>query len=84
MANQKNQQLAHELKAFRCGGLRLQRDSRGFVLAPELEQSRDVCWKSRAEYEKYRDKYLMAYRDEILQLLDDLSSGSMPEGGPHE
>ena len=78
MAKQKNQQLAHELKAFRCGGLRLQRDSRGYILAPELEQKRDVHWKSQADYEKDRDKHLMSYRNELLQLLDDLSK---PENG---
>ena len=73
IAKKRNLQLAYELKAFRCGGLRLQRDSRGYILAPELEQKRDVHWKSQADYEKDRDKHLMSYRNELLQLLDDLS-----------
>ena len=72
-AKLKNVPLAHELKAFRCGGLRLQRDSRGYILTPELEQSRSVHWKSQADYERDRDKYLMPFRDEIISLLDDLS-----------
>ena len=78
MAKERNQQLASLLNAFRCGGLRLQRDSRGYILAPELEQKRDVHWKSQADYEKDRDKHLMPYRNEIIKLLDDLSK---PENG---
>lgn len=71
MAEEKNVELAWILNGFRCCGLRLHRDSMGYVLRPEFDP-KSSQWASQREYEKDRDKWLMPYKQEIIELLDEL------------
>lgn len=70
MAKDKNRLLAITLHGFRCCGLRIQKDSIGYVLRPEFNTNSQ--WQNQAEYEEYRNKWLMRYRQEIIGLLDKL------------
>lgn len=71
MAEKKNTTVAWLLNGFRCCGLRLHRDSQGYAMRPEFDPTSSQ-WTSRQAYEKDRDKWLMPYKQEIIDLLNRL------------
>lgn len=71
-----NTDMAWLLNGFRCVGLRLQRvrDQHGndqYALRPEYDP-KSSKWATQAEYEKDRDKWLLPYKQEILELLNKI------------
>lgn len=71
MASEKNEMLAGTLHGFRCGGLRLHRGSKGYALRPDLDPKTSI-WTSKAQYEADRDKWLMPYQQDIIDLLNKI------------
>lgn len=72
MAKEKNKELGATLHGFRCCGLRLYKDKIGYILRPEFNYHSQ--WKNQAEYEEYRKKWLMPYKEELIYLLNMLGS----------
>lgn len=70
MANEKNKNLTSILHGFRCGGLRIYKIKLGHVLRPEFNSN--SLWQNHNDYEKDRDKWLMEYKNEIVDLLNKL------------
>ena len=70
-ASKECQELAARLHAFRCVGLRLHWDGKAFSLRPEFDP-KSSQWTSQSQYEKDRDKWLMPYKQEIIDLLNRL------------
>lgn len=71
LARKKDPMLAGTLHGFRCGGLRLHRGGKGYALRPDFDPQTSI-WTSVTEYEADRDKWLMPYRKEIVELLQQL------------
>ncbi|MHB1167048.1 MAG: hypothetical protein ACYC0N_00725 [Carboxydocellales bacterium] len=67
-----NGKLAGTLHGFRCCGLRLHRGGKGYVLRPDFDPNSSM-WTSQAEYESDRDKWLLPYREKLIELLRKLS-----------
>ena len=70
LAEDENKKLTGALHGFRCQGTRIVQGKKGYLLRPELDPSKG--WKSRQEYEKERDKWLMPHIDVIAELLKKL------------
>lgn len=72
-AEQVNLELAGVLLGFRCGGLRLHRGGQGWFLRPDLDpEEADSLWPTKERYIIDRDKWLMPYQKEIVELLNNL------------
>ena len=59
------------MHGFRCAGLRLHRGARGYVLRPDFDPTSK--WRTKEEYEKDRDQWLMPWADDIVRILQALS-----------
>ena len=71
LASEKNEMLAGTLHGFRCGGLRLHRSSKGYLLSPDFDPNTST-WTSKAQYEADRNRWLMPYQKDIIDLLNKL------------
>ena len=74
LANLKNSDLACLLHGFRCCGLRLHKSAQGWALRPDLDPQNSK-WLAQSEYFKDRDRWLVPYQREIVELLDQLGKG---------
>lgn len=73
-AEKVNGMLTGTLHGFRCGGLRLHRGGKGYVLRPDFDPNSSI-WTSQAEYEADKAKWLLPYQEEIKELLRQLDLG---------
>jgi hypothetical protein len=70
MAEKINLELAGTLHGMRCCGLRLIREAEGYSLRPEF--NKDSKWSNEAEYMADRNKWLVPYGKELVELLNRL------------
>jgi hypothetical protein len=75
MAEATNTTLAYILHGFRCGGLRLHKGGQGYALRPDLDPDTSL-WATKNQYIADRDKWLMPYQEDIINLLDWLTKRS--------
>lgn len=62
--------LAKILHGFRCGGLRITKQRRGYVLCPDYDTSHNnSLWANKTEYDIDKNKWLMPYAKEITQVM---------------
>lgn len=58
------------LHGMRCQGTRLQKSPKwGRVLVPMIDASGDTGWRSRAEYDAEKRKWLDPFREKVIWLL---------------
>ena len=63
-------ELYGRLHGMRCQGTMLKRSQRwGRVLVPMIDASGDTGWRSRAEYDAEKRKWLDPYREKVIWLL---------------
>ncbi len=74
LAGVKNQELAGILHGFRCCGLRLHKGAQGWALRPDLDPQNSK-WLTKEGYFQDRDKWLMPFQKEIVEILDQLGKG---------
>lgn len=67
------EELAGILNGFRCGGTRLKQGKKGYILRPDVDPTGKVAWESTDEYERMKSKYLEPWRNEVAELLKELS-----------
>lgn len=65
-----NEQLAFTLHGFRCAGARLIKQPSGYVIRPEF--NKHSLWDNQAEYDGYKQKFLVKYSEEIIEGLNKL------------
>ena len=70
------EELAGILHGFRCGGTRIKRGRNGYVLRPDVDPTGTVAWPSVEEYEAMRDKYLAPWREQVTELLKEVSKNA--------
>lgn len=59
------------MHGFRCAGLRLHRGASGYVLRPDYDPTSK--WKTKEEYFKDRDKWLVPWQEHIVAILAALT-----------
>ena len=69
MADAKDDICHGVLHGFRCGGLRLQRGSKGYKLRPDLDDPVSSNWTTKEAYIADRDKWLVPCTGMIMELL---------------
>ena len=60
------------MHGFRCAGLRLHRGPKGYVLRPDFDPATSK-WRTKEEYDKDRDQWLMPWADSIVGILQALT-----------
>lgn len=61
------------LHGFRCGGARIRKGSKGYIIRPELDPTGKISiWRTQRDYEKERDRWLRPFIKEISVLLKNL------------
>lgn len=74
IAAQKNEMLAGVLHGFRCMGTRIRKNRDGkFVLRADIDSDGNRAWESQGQYDEARDYWLKGYRNEVVELLGQLS-----------
>lgn len=71
LAREKSKMLAGTIHGFRCAGLRLHRGGKGYALRPDFDPKTSI-WVDKEDYEIDRNKWLIPYQKEIIELLSQL------------
>jgi hypothetical protein len=59
------------LHLARICGTQIQLQTNGqYALKPTIDETGEIAWKSQAEYNEFKQEYLIKYRDQIIILLD--------------
>lgn len=66
-------QIFRNLKAFRMAGTALKWSKTMYVLRPIIDVKGDYAWRNVEEYEQFRNRHLMPFKDEITRALVELT-----------
>jgi hypothetical protein len=72
IAHSKDEELAKVLHGLRCGGTRIKKENKRYVLRPDIDPTGRVAWETEEDYRELRDKYLKPYSFLAIQCLKEL------------